>query len=228
MVAHHFRKRVEKDLERLAVVGKFVLVGIILSVTRFLNGVLNEFGDSVRIGGLRKTEIFRFVFQVNGNVALSKQGIEYGIATDFHTVDGTEIDVRDVTGENVPIEVDDALVGNEPNVVVPIENDVQQVEVHRDEIPFEVRERHEGSERERIVEEEKRREERSKEKREKNSIDNERYVPVAYEKQFRALGHVFRKENFVEFVHRRFPSIICREGRMSRSLRLTNANGNVT
>ena len=143
MVAHHFRKRVEKDLERFAVVGKFVPVGIFFPVPRLLNGVLNEFGDFVRIGGLRKAEVLRFVFQVDGNVALSKQRVEYGITTDFNAVDGTEIHVRNVSGEDVPIEVHDSFVGNEPNVVIPIENGVEQIEVHRDEIPLEVRERNE-------------------------------------------------------------------------------------
>lgn len=202
MVLHHFRQGFQKDLERFPVVGDFFR--FVMPVGAFADvgdRPLDVFGDFVGIARFAEFELFGLVFEMDRDVALSKERIEDGIAFDFDPVDGMERDVGDVAGEHVPIEIHDSLVGNEPDVVVPIEHRVEQVEVDGGQISLEIRERHEFAEGEGIEVVEKRRQESSEKQDEENPVDDERHVAVAHEKEFRVFGNVFREKEFVEFVH---------------------------
>lgn len=201
MVFYHFRERFEQYLERLAIVGT---IGFVISssvVPDFRDGRLDVFGDLVGIARFKKFEFDGFVLDMDGNVSPSEERIENGIPFDIDSVDRMKGDVGHVSGENVPIEIDDAAVGNEPHVVIPIENRIEEEQINDGEVSFEVRERYGFAKGERIVEIKKRRKEDSKEQYEKNPIDDERHVTMAHEKEFRVFGNVFRKEKFVEFVH---------------------------
>lgn len=156
MVANHFSKCFQEDLEGFPIVRKIFFAA---SVTHLRDGILDVLGQFVGIRGVGETEIGRLILQMDGYVAPPQEAVEDGVPRYFHSVHGMVIDVGDVAGEHVPIKIDDSPVGNDPHVVVPIENGIKQIEVDRGKISLKVQERDGRPKGKRIVEIKKRRKE---------------------------------------------------------------------
>jgi hypothetical protein len=199
MLSNHVGKRIEQEFERLSVVGFRVIVMLV----KFVDDRLDVLDDTLGIYGIRKFEMLMFGLEVHLDVPLTKKPIEYGVALYFYAMDGMVVDIYDIAGEIFPIHVDDPAIRDNPDVVIPVENHVDDAEIDAHQIKLEIRSRHEIRYAEGVLKIEKKRQYDAEKAPQQDIVDDKYRMPVTDEEKLVTFLHVLREIQIVELVHTR-------------------------
>ncbi len=111
--------------------------------------------------------------------------------------------IDDMPRKYIPIDIYDSEISYEPDIIVPIEYLVEEVEIEQYRIHLKIKKRYEILDEERIVVIEKGRQCQSEKQCHDDTIHYQERVSVTDENKLLMLSEVFAEENLIKIIHKR-------------------------
>jgi len=137
-------------------------------------------GDIVGVLGSLQDEIVPIPGGVEYDIPFVENGVPEWVALDFRPLDVRVVDVDDIAGEDIPVNVHDSQFCYEPHVIIPVKYLVDKEQIERNGIYLEIDKRNKRLEGEGIVVVEKCRESEPRKKGHDHTIHDEERMPVAH------------------------------------------------
>lgn len=194
MPPDHLGQRMDKQIER-----RFVF--FFFSLGHFMNHLIDMLRDILRILRPLKNKVAVFSMGIEHYVALMEKRIPEGIVGNLRPFDIMVIDRDNLSGKYIPIDIHYSVVRDQPNIIIPVKNLINEVQVEEYGIDFESVEWNNGLEIERIVVIEKRWEQKTKKESDDDTVDDQKRMAVAHEKKFISLVDILLEENLIKVIH---------------------------
>jgi len=103
--------------------------------------------------------------------------------------------------KDIPIDIYNSKIGDDPHIVVPVEYLINEKKVEENGVRFKIEERDERLKLKGVVVVKKGRNGESEKKSDQNAIDNEKGMSVRDEKKLLPFPKVLPEKNLIEIVH---------------------------
>lgn len=196
MLSYHVGERMQEDFKR-----SFFFV--ILLPLDLIHHLIEVGYDIIRIVGSFEYELILVGYRMDDDIPLTKNRIEEGWRVDFCPFYIRVFDIKYMSREYIPIDVDEPLIRDNPDVIVPIKYLIKQVKIQEDNIHLKIIKWDEILNGEWVIVIEKSGDKESEKECQYDAVNNKNGVFVADKKEFFPLSEIFGEKSLIEVIHKK-------------------------
>lgn len=196
MLSYHVSERMKEDFKRS-------LFFVILFPLYLIHDLIEVGYDIMRIVGSFEYKFILVGYRMDDDIPLTKNRIEEGWGVDFCPFYIGVFHIKYMSREYIPIDVDEPLICDYPDVIVPIKYLIKQIKIQEDNIYLEIIKWDEILDGERIIVIEKSGDKESEKECQYDAVNNEDDMFVADKKEFFPLSEIFGEKSLIEVIHKK-------------------------